>query len=388
MESMPSDEIKSFDFDIKNVIDSVVQSIQNGQDEIFEISENIRRDCDDSKVQLEKLKKEITRVITEVELLALEEKKSRRKLLEVSRRFEENSEEQIKRAYEEANDCQIRLTLKSEEEKNLIKLRNDLEIRIKKNSAMLEKAESYMNKMASVTDFLVADLCGVKDTIESLEDKNSINIRIIRAQEEERSRIASDIHDGPAQSVASLIVKSEIILKLLDRDKDLVKKEIESLKVQLRETLREIRRVMYDLRPASLDELGLVPTISRLISDLENEKGVEIELIVLGEKHITSPTVRLTVYRVIQESLINACKYSGSARIVVRLDIQDNYISGIIQDFGIGFDPQKQSGFGIGSMKERMQLIGGRIGIESVAGKGTRVIFSLSNKEVEYEGKH
>ncbi|AHM56286.1 sensor protein DegS [Peptoclostridium acidaminophilum DSM 3953] len=372
---MPTDEIKSFDFDIKNVLDGVVQSIQNGQDEIFEISENIRRDCEDSKVQLEKLKKDISRVITEVELLTIEEKKSRRKLLDVSRRFGANSEEQIKRAYEEANECQIRLSIKAEEEKNLIKTRNELEIRMKKNSQMLEKAESYMSKMASVTDFLVADLSGVKDTIELLEDKNSINVRIIRAQEEERSRIARDIHDGPAQSVASLIVKSEIILKLLDRDRELVKKEIESMKGQLRDTLREIRRVMYDLRPASLDELGLLPTIKRLISDLENERGVDIELIALGEKQITSPIVRLTVYRVIQESLINACKYSGGGRIVVRIDIQDNYISGIIQDFGIGFDPQKQSGFGIGSMKERMQLIGGKIGIESVAGKGTRVDF-------------
>ncbi len=378
-----------YDTGMKKVLDTVVSSIQNGQDEMFNITENIRQECENAKIELEEIRLSLARVMKEAEVLSIHEKNSRKKLSAVSRHFSRNSESDIKEAYEEAKNTQVKLILKREEEKSLIKKRNDIEVRLRRNTETVQKAETFINKMTSVMDFLVSDLKNVTDKINTLEGKHDIGMKIIKAQEEERRRIARDIHDGPAQSLASLVIKSEIISKLADKNIDLMKDEVSSTKKVLKNTLRDIRRIMYDLRPTSLDDLGLVATIKRLISDIEYEKGIDVDFAVMNEEEIPSPLIRLTAFRIVQESLNNACKYSQSDRIAVKLDINKKNIVGIVQDWGIGFSSeQENSSFGIGAMKERVQLLEGKINIDSKIGKGTKVMFSLLNREVEHERKY
>ncbi|KDR96114.1 two-component system, NarL family, sensor histidine kinase DegS [Peptoclostridium litorale DSM 5388] len=379
----------AYDIGMKKVLDTVISSIQNGQDEMFTITENIRQECENAKIELEEIRLSLERVMKEVEVLSIYEKNSRKKLSVVSKHFNKNSETDIKEAYEEAKNTQVKLILKREEEKALIKKRNDIEVRLRRNTETVQKAETFINKMTSVMDFLVSDLKNVTEKINTLEGKHDIGMKIIKAQEEERRRIARDIHDGPAQSLASLVVKSEIISKLADKNIDLMKDEVSSVKKVLKTTLRDIRRIMYDLRPTSLDDLGLVATIKRLISDIEYEKGIDVDFTVMNEEEITSPLIRLTAFRIVQEALNNACKYSQSKRIAVKLDINKNTIVGIVQDWGIGFNSeQEKSSFGIGAMKERVQLLEGKINIDSKIGKGTKVMFSLLNREVEHERKY
>ena len=378
-----------YDTGMKKVLDTVVSSIQNGQDEMFNITENIRQECENAKIELEEIRLNLTRVMKEAEVLSIHEKNSRKKLSAVSRHFSRNSESDIKEAYEEAKNTQVKLILKREEEKSLIKKRNDIEVRLRRNTETVQKAETFINKMTSVMDFLVSDLKNVTNKINTLEGKHDIGMKIIKAQEEERRRIARDIHDGPAQSLASLVIKSEIISKLADKNIDLMKDEVSSTKKVLKNTLRDIRRIMYDLRPTSLDDLGLVATIRRLISDIEYEKGIDVEFTVMNEEEIPSPLIRLTAFRIVQESLNNACKYSQSDKIAVKLDINKKNIVGIVQDWGIGFSSeQEKSSFGIGAMKERVQLLEGKLNIDSKIGRGTKVMFSLLNREVEHERKY
>ena len=378
-----------YDTGMKKVLDTVVSSIQNGQDEMFNITENIRQECENAKIELEEIRLNLTRVMKEAEVLSIHEKNSRKKLSAVSRHFSRNSESDIKEAYEEAKNTQVKLILKREEEKSLIKKRNDIEVRLRRNTETVQKAETFINKMTSVMDFLVSDLKNVTNKINTLEGKHDIGMKIIKAQEEERRRIARDIHDGPAQSLASLVIKSEIISKLADKNIDLMKDEVSSTKKVLKNTLRDIRRIMYDLRPTSLDDLGLVATIRRLISDIEYEKGIDVEFTVMNEEEIPSPLIRLTAFRIVQEALNNACKYSQSNRIAVKLDINKKNIVGIVQDWGIGFSSeQEKSSFGIGAMKERVQLLEGKLNIDSKMGRGTKVMFSLLNREVEHERKY
>ncbi len=369
------------------IIDKIVESIKNGQDEIFSISENVQSECEKMKMELEVLRIRVQMLITEVEYLEKEEKKSKERLSLVSKNFQKQSEESIRKAYEEARDIQIKLTLKREEEKNLIKARNDLEIRLKKNYDILQKADNYMSKMKSVIDFLLGDLENVSKKMDSLEDKTQIGMRIIKAQEEERGRIVRDIHDGPAQSIASLVIKSEIIEKLVDKDLNRAKSEIKNMKGVLRSILRDVRRIMYDLSPSSLEDLGLIPTIKRLISDIEYEKGICLDLIILSKEELVSPLIRLTIFRIIQESLNNACKHSKAKNIKIKLDITKKRVAGLIEDDGIGFDisTRKKGSLGIGFMRERAELLDGKLNMESKKGEGTKVIFVLPNEEVYNE---
>lgn len=373
---------------LNDVLSRVMDSIKVGQDELFSISENIRQENENLKIEMENLKRQVSKIIDEVDAFEVREKLSRKKLSLVSKGFDKYDEEDIRGAYEEARDIQIKLIVKREEEKNMINRRTELELRFKKNRETIHRIDGFVSKMSSVMDFLVGDLSNVNEKISDLEDKTQMGMKIIRAQEEERRRIARDIHDGPAQSLATLVVRSEVMNKIADEDTNLLKEEISSMKSLLKSTLKEIRRIMYDLRPMSLDDLGLVSTLKRLISDIVYEKNIEINLNVLNDEKIFSPLLRLTIFRLIQESINNACKHSGTNEILIKLDIKKDRIIGVVQDFGCGFDLEKlksKGSFGISSMNERVNLLNGKLTIDSKEGEGTKVIFDFPNEEVVYE---
>ena len=371
---------------LDKVINDVILSIQSGQEEIFNISESVLKECELILQELEKFKAKVLVVIKEAEKLTKEEKESRQKLFLVSKNIGEYSENDIRKAYNEAKDKQVQLLLKREEEQNLIRERNQLEIRLKKNYEIVEQAESLMSKMKSVMDFLVSDLVDLGKTISNLEDKTQIGMKIIKAQEEERRRIARDIHDGPAQNIASLVIKTEIVEKLLKRGNIHIEDELKDIKTQLRAVLKEIRGIMYDLRPISLDEVGLIPTIERMAADMSYEKNIAIEIKKISDYPIFNSLNKLIVYRIVQESLNNIIKHSGAKNVVIRMDVRQDSINGSVSDDGKGFDADslmeaKDKSFGLSSMKERAEIAHGSITIKSVVGKGTKIMFSIPNEE-------
>lgn len=371
---------------LDKVINDVILSIQSGQEEIFNISENVLKECELILQEIEKFKAKVLVVIKETEKLTKEEKESRQKLFLVSKNIGEYSESDIRKAYNEAKDKQVQLLLKREEEQNLIRERNQLEIRLKKNYEIVEQAESLMSKMKSVMDFLVSDLVDLGKTISNLEDKTQIGMKIIKAQEEERRRIARDIHDGPAQNIASLVIKTEIVEKLLKRGNIHIEDELKDIKTQLRAVLKEIRGIMYDLRPISLDEVGLIPTIERMAADMSYEKNIAIEIKKISDYPIFNSLNKLIVYRIVQESLNNIIKHSGAKNVVIRMDVRKDSINGSVSDDGKGFDADsfmeaKDKSFGLSSMKERAEIAHGSITIKSVVGKGTKIMFSIPNEE-------
>lgn len=371
---------------LDKVINDVILSIQSGQEEIFNISESVLKECELILQEIEKFKAKVLVVIKEAEKLTKEEKESRQKLFLVSKNIGEYSENDIRKAYNEAKDKQVQLLLKREEEQNLIRERNQLEIRLKKNYEIVEQAESLMSKMKSVMDFLVSDLVDLGKTISNLEDKTQIGMKIIKAQEEERRRIARDIHDGPAQNIASLVIKTEIVEKLLKRGNIHIEDELKDIKTQLRAVLKEIRGIMYDLRPISLDEVGLIPTIERMAADMSYEKNIAIEIKKISDYPIFNSLNKLIVYRIVQESLNNIIKHSGAKNVVIRMDVRQDSINGSVSDDGKGFDADsfmeaKDKSFGLSSMKERAEIAHGSITIKSVVGKGTKIMFSIPNEE-------
>ncbi len=371
---------------LDKVINDVILSIQSGQEEIFNISESVLKECELILQEIEKFKAKVLVVIKEAEKLTKEEKESRQKLFLVSKNIGEYSENDIRKAYNEAKDKQVQLLLKREEEQNLIRERNQLEIRLKKNYEIVEQAESLMSKMKSVMDFLVSDLVDLGKTISNLEDKTQIGMKIIKAQEEERRRIARDIHDGPAQNIASLVIKTEIVEKLLKRGNIHIEDELKDIKTQLRAVLKEIRGIMYDLRPISLDEVGLIPTIERMAADMSYEKNIAIEIKKISDYPIFNSLNKLIVYRIVQESLNNIIKHSGAKNVVIRMDVRKDSINGSVSDDGKGFDTDsfmeaKDKSFGLSSMKERAEIAHGSITIKSVVGKGTKIMFSIPNEE-------
>ena len=132
-----------------------------------------------------------------------------------------------------------------------------------------------------------------------------MGLRIIQAQEEERQRVARDIHDGPAQSMSNVVLKAEICERLFSVDLDKARDELQKLKDIVRDCLKDVRKIIYNLRPMSLDDLGLIPTLQRLILTFRNDTGIEATFNKNGVFDDISPGISLTIFRIVQEALSN-----------------------------------------------------------------------------------
>jgi signal transduction histidine kinase len=198
---------------------------------------------------------------------------------------------------------------------------------------------------------------------------------VTRAQEEERRRIARDLHDGVSQSLvvllrglAGLIDNQGLPETTLDR--------LKTLQTTTLETLEAIRRVSQTLRPAVLDDLGLTPAIDWLISQLANRSGLETSFHVDGERRRISPEAELATFRIAQEALHNTEKHAQASKVAVALTFKADTISLEIKDDGRGFDPDEMTNvvtLGLTGMRERTDLVGGKLTIDSTPGGGTNV---------------
>jgi two-component system sensor histidine kinase DegS len=383
-------DIKKINEIVKNTIDAV----EKGKNEIFEIAERARIECKNIELLVEEIKKKTAIVIKEVDQLELQEKDSRKKLVSVSKNFSQYSETDIKSAYENAKNLQIKITLKRQEERELIRQRTDLEKRLKNSYEVVKKAENLVSQVGVVMGYLSGNLQDVVGQLEDIQQRQVMGIKVLKAQEEERQRIARDIHDGPAQLMANLVIKAEICEKLIDRDVDKAKFELGQLKSIGRECLKDVRKIIYDLRPMSLDDLGLVPTIQRFILNFEEETHINVSFSVIAKNEIINSTVQLSLFRIIQEALNNVRKHAQASTVVIKLEIINKTINILIFDDGIGFNVEtkmksckEESGFGLLAMRERADLLKGNIEIDSNLGTGTRIKISIpvGDEEESYE---
>jgi len=372
---------KSVDIKVLNeIVDKTIHAIESGKKEIFEISEKARDDCREIEDELIKLKKKILKIIEESDRLEKLEKESRKRLLEVSKNFTKFTEEDIKQAYETAKDLQVSLSLKRQEEKDLIKQRTILEMRLKKSKEVVERSEALASKVGVALGYLSGNLQGVFEQLEDIQQRQSMGIKIIKAQEQERQRVSKEIHDGPAQTMANIVLKAELCDRLIDLDIEKAKNELNTLKGVVRESLKDIRKIIYDLMPMSLVDLGLIPTIQRLILNFEEETKISVDFVVNNKGEIKESIIQLTIFRIVQEALNNIKKHSKAQNVIIRINIGTEKIYLKIIDDGIGFNVGEKvdsfntkSGFGLYSIRERVDLLKGKIEIDSELGKGTKI---------------
>ena len=301
----------------------------------------------------------------------------------VSRNIKQYSETDIRQAYEKAKDVQVKLATKKNDEHALIEKRNELERRYMVYKETAEKAEGLVTRVNVVMEYLGGGLKDISNQIEDIKMKRDIGIRIIRAQEDERRRLAREIHDGPAQTMANLVIKSEICEKLIDIDNEKAKKELNSFRDTVRLGLGDIRKIIYDLRPMSLDDLGLIPSIQNLVNDFSRETGIFINIKSDIEEELIAPVIEIALFRIIQESLNNVRKHSNAKDVNIQFETTEKHINLLISDNGVGFDAKQdrkyevESGYGLTSMKERAELLAGKFNVSSSCTDGTKIYVSI-----------
>jgi two-component system sensor histidine kinase UhpB len=204
----------------------------------------------------------------------------------------------------------------------------------------------------------------------------ALSSQVIDAQEAERRRIARELHDETAQTLTSLLVR----LRILERANDLA--QVRASTAELRElahkALEEVRNMARELRPSTLDDLGLVAAAQSYTEHTAELLGFTVTFDSARFPQRLDPQVELVLYRVIQEALTNVARHANARHVSVTLTQEGGCAVAIIQDDGVGFDLEavmasKERGLGLIGMRERMSLVGGRLAISSRPGAGTTV---------------
>ncbi len=366
---------------LEGIFGSMVNVMDQSKNDIFMISEQSRRSYESMQRELILVKEDISRVITEGDHLEEMTRHSRRRLADVSKNFVNYSEQEVRKAYEVANDLLVRLSVNRMEEKQLRTTRDDLDRRLSELLHTIERADQLVNQVSTVINYLTSDLKGVGQALETARHKEDFAIRIIQAQEEERKRVSREIHDGPAQMMANVLIRSGLVEKVYEqKGPEQALAEFRDLKEMVRSSLYEVRRIIYDLRPMAIDDLGVVPTLKKYLSTLmEYEPDVRIHFQSTGEASRFESSFEVAVFRLVQESVTNAIKHGHSRDIWVKVEWLRDSMNALVRDNGSGFDQDevKEKSFGIIGMKERIDLLKGELKITSEVGKGTSVFFKI-----------
>lgn len=370
---------------IDRVIKNTIDVMESSKYQIFEILQVARDELAALTKELQRVMDETDETLKKVDKLELQYHRSRIRLTEVSRDFVRYSEKDIRIAYEKATELQLELMMTREREVYLRTRRDELQMRVRSVENSIERAESIGSQMSVVLEYLSGELGQVTRIVESAKNRQMIGLKIILAQEEERKRIAREIHDGPAQMLANLVLRTEIVERMLVKQEyGLVQDEVVDLKGQVRNSLEEMRKVIFNLRPMALDDLGLIPTLRKYVHDFEEKTKLRTTLETRGKEHRLSSAMEAAVYRLVQEALSNAAKHAYPSFVLVEITYQAQLIKIVIKDNGLGFNVQKlknqqgnRESFGLVGMRERVELLEGRMEIVSAENQGTTIVIHI-----------
>jgi len=347
-----------------------LQRFRNLVEETKTAYDQIEREVQEIALQLKRSGSEVERLVQQNAQIA-----GRVRQIEIN--LEGYPREEIKEAYAAAQDSQMRL----------FTMRSQIERLQSKQEALQAQAEQLRR-------FLSLGI-PVGEVAQDIEEKTptpsrqSAIVRVIEAQENERRRLARQMHDGPAQSLTNLILQAEICERLFDLDPQQAHLELENLKQAVHATFQDTRRFILGLRPMMLDDLGLVPTLRRYIQDFQEKSGLSIDLHIRGEERRLAPHLEVTIFRVIQELLNNVDQHAQATHVDVTLDLEGEAVAVTVEDDGSGFDVEEtlaaareslgislgmgRKSVGLITIQERTEMLGGEVEIDSSVGRGTKV---------------
>jgi signal transduction histidine kinase len=203
--------------------------------------------------------------------------------------------------------------------------------------------------------------------------------RLVAAREEERRRLRRDLHDGLGAQLAGLNVHAGTLRRLIRSDPEAADGLVVELREELRGAISDIRRLVYDLRPPALDDLGLVAALHQLAERYGSEGEQPLRVLVEGPGDLAHlpAAVEVAVYRIAQEALTNVVRHARAKGCVARLAVDEDVVVLEIVDDGVGIPDERSAGVGLSSMHERASELGGSCVVQSVQEGGTQVLVRL-----------
>lgn len=241
-------------------------------------------------------------------------------------------------------------------------------------ASMMATSPVVINGDVKGFQHIIRDVTAERETQENL---HFLLQQITTAQEEERKRIAWELHDDTIQSLVALCQQIDDLPSGIRAMPKQARSRLEDLHQQANTIMREVRRLSQDLRPAVVDNLGLVAALEWLASDVSGYSGIATNLKVAGAERRLSTEVELVLFRIAQEAMRNVWKHAQASQAEITLEFGDGKTRVTVRDNGLGFDTRqladdlKTGKLGLAGMRERAKLLGGALTVTSESGKGT-----------------
>ena len=328
------------------------------------LSEEILKELEQKKRELQEISMLIEQSQVEVNKLAQRNATATAHLQQVHGNFDSIPREDIRSTYDSALDAQQRLFV----------MRGQLE--------KLQSDQTHLQEYIARTDQVTQILDGVPTSSKTPIQGNAFGTveAIIQAQEAERQRLSRQMHDGPAQALSNFILQTEIAMRLFDMNQDQAREELSNLKQSATATFQKVRDFIFELRPMMLDDLGLVPTLKRYVEAFKEQNNADIRLAVSGVERRLESYIEVMIFRAIQELMGNAVRHSQANKITVSIEISDTNVKVSVEDNGKGFDVDtllEGSGMGVKVIKERVEMLGGHLEVDSMIGQGSKIFFQI-----------
>jgi len=366
---------------LDEVFSQITETLQKSLEDIFEINQNCEKQCIQLETEIQEINQQIEQVIeigNKYERLA---RQARLRLMEVSKLFDVTTEENIKNAYDTAQALQIKLQQARQQESFLKLRREEIENQIRQYRSIFKKAENLLNSTSIALKLMQSSADKLSDTIEQVNRKNQLELWIVETLEAERRKIARELHDGPAQSLASMLIRLDLIMRMIPEDDIHIRHELQNLKAIGTESLTDVRSIMYDLKPTLVHDQGLSNTFKDYFNEYEAKYDFVIDYVVFGQQRQYDLALEVGLFRLVQEAITNVRKHAGVNKALVKMEDSGSLLTVVIKDEGCGFDPNEISkhreSYGIMGMKERVQLFGGELQILSQPGEGTQIIIKV-----------
>ncbi len=199
--------------------------------------------------------------------------------------------------------------------------------------------------------------------------------RMLQIADDVRAQIASDLHDSLGPKLFATGLKAEVCRKLLRTDPCQVEQELNVINEALQQSIREVRRAVYALRPLELERLGLFQTLRKLAADFDEVNQTRLQLAINGQERRLPTEVEVGLFHIVQEALHNVGRHAQAQNVSIQLDVKPQLLCMRIVDDGVGFDPAKTpEGVGRRHMRERTEALGGTFSLQAAPGRGVEIL--------------
>lgn len=331
-----------------------------------QLVEDSRKEYEQTQLELREIDVLIKQSTSEVDKLAQRNAQITNKVKQIESTFDTVPREDIQQTYKAFQEALKRLFM----------MRGQLE-KLQSDRKNLQRYSDQLRRLLEATEG--APLVRRESPLGATAAQPAI-VRVIEAQERERQFLVQEMHDGPAQALTNLILQAEICERLFDKDIGRTREELANLRKAVTTTFQEVRNIMFDLRPMMLDDLGLIPTLRKYLEGFQEKSGLPANLTITGQERRLASHTEATVFRCVQGLVKNAREHAHCTNIEVSLDMGEAWVRSSVEDNGTGFDvdalmqsADQYKTVGLATLRERVEMLGGQLQIDSGVGRGTKV---------------